>query len=99
MSRLATAIAAAVGFASCAVVAALVACVPDVGTTQYGDPAGLRRDNLPGEGGAETVVCEAGPSGDGGACAVSFSKDIFPNMTANGAWKCASGNTCHGAQQ
>jgi hypothetical protein len=27
---------------------------------------------------------------------VSFSRDLFPKMTGNGVWKCASAGTCHG---
>lgn len=79
----------------------LFAC-SDVGTTTYGDPSGLRSQNLPGEAGTEAVICgdasiEAG--GGGGGCAISFKTDIYPNMTATGAWKCASTGKCHGGGQ
>jgi hypothetical protein len=102
MVRPASTVAAALGLAGCLAIGIIAACVPDVGTTNYGDPNGLRRDTLPGEGGTEAVACDGGGGGGGeggGPCAVSFAKDIYPNMVANGAWKCASTGTCHGAQQ
>jgi hypothetical protein len=98
MSRVATAVISLLGLAACATIAVLASCVSDVGVTQYGDPGALRRDNLPGEGGTEAVVCDGGVP-ETGPCPVSFGKDIYPNMTANGIWKCASGGKCHGAQQ
>lgn len=85
-------------------VATLIAC-SDVGTTTYGDPSGLRSENLPGEGGTEAVVCGEGGTGEGGGggggggtCAISFKKDIYPNMIAAGPWQCAS-SKCHGGTQ
>lgn len=66
--------------------------------TTYGNPNALDRKNLPGEGGAEPLVCGAGEGGAGGSgdggCP-SFATDIFPNMAANGKWRCAD-LTCHG---
>lgn len=85
-------------------VVTLIAC-SDAGVTTYGDPSGLRSDNLPGEGGTEAVVCGdggtegGGGGGGGGACGVSFKTDIYPNMTATGAWKCSSTGKCHGGGQ
>lgn len=68
--------------------------------TSYGNPNGLDRKNIPGEGGAEPLLCGAGGGGDGGAptgdggCP-SFATDIAPYFVANGKWRCADG-TCHG---
>jgi hypothetical protein len=92
------ALGAALGLACCMAIVVLVSCVPDVGVTQYGDPNALRRD-FPGEAGTEAVTCDGGTLAMGDPCPVSFKTDIYPKMTANGIWKCASGNTCHGAQQ
>jgi hypothetical protein len=99
MLGLAKAVGAAIALAALVSIAVLISCVPDVGVTQYGDPNALRRDNLPGEGGAEAVTCDGGTVAAGDPCPVSFKTDIYPKMTANGPWKCASGSTCHGAQQ
>lgn len=65
----------------------------------FGNPNGLDRKNLPGEGGTEPLVCGDG-DGDGGAGGLdggcpSFATDIFPYFQANGKWRCADG-TCHG---
>ena len=92
-------IAGAIGLAWCIAIVVFVSCAPDVGVTQYGDPNALRHDNLPGEGGTEAVTCDGGTPAAGDPCPVSFKTAIYPKMTANGPWKCASGNTCHGAQQ
>jgi hypothetical protein len=67
--------------------------------TNYGNPNALDRKNLPGEGGAEPLICGGGEGGAAGAgfdggCP-SFATDIFPYITANGKWRCADG-TCHG---
>ena len=35
---------------------------------------------------------------DSGACSVSWSTQLFPNMTATGRWKCGD-STCHGGFQ
>ncbi len=65
--------------------------------TKYGTPGNLKKDNLPGEAGIEPLVCgaEAGaaPSGPD-ACAVSWSKDLFPNMVDPKGWQCATA-ACH----
>jgi hypothetical protein len=65
--------------------------------TVYGNPNTLDRKNLPGEGGAEPLVC-GGDAGtkkfDGGDCP-SFAADVFPYFTAAGKWKCADA-PCHG---
>jgi hypothetical protein len=37
----------------------------------------------------------AGDTGTGGACAVSWSTTIYPDLTTK--WGCAAGGTCHGA--
>jgi hypothetical protein len=60
--------------------------------TTYGNPNGLDRKNLPGEGGAEPLVCADGAF-DGGC--PSFATDIFPYMKGDGKWQCASAG-CHG---
>jgi hypothetical protein len=69
---------------------------------EYGNPNGLSRKNLPGDGGGSApLVCAGG--GDGGAngtlpdggCAVSFTTDLLPLFQANGAWHCSDG-VCHG---
>ncbi|MEO6417919.1 MAG: hypothetical protein ABIP39_00830 [Polyangiaceae bacterium] len=58
----------------------------------YGKPGLLSKDNLPGEAGAEPLLCAGDGGAEGGACTVSWKKDIFPKMA--GAWSCASAN-CH----
>ena len=63
----------------------------------FGNPNGLDRKNLPGEGGAEPLVCgdgEGGAGGFDGGCP-SFATDVFPYFQANGKWRCADG-ACHG---
>lgn len=74
---------------------------PDSGSMEAAaSEAGLTSEGGAGlaEGGA---VAEAGAGGgsEGGTvmdtCAVSWTKDIFPNMTAAGPWQCASAS-CHG---
>lgn len=73
----------------------VAACAIDDGH-KYGNPSGLQRGNLPGPGadtdgggGGGDAQCEAG------ACAVSFTNNLWPKMSATGAWKCADGK-CHG---
>lgn len=63
--------------------------------TEFGNPNGLDRKNIPGEGGAEPLVCgsDGGGGGDGGC--PSFATDIFPLMAPNGKYRCAD-LTCHG---
>jgi hypothetical protein len=82
---------------------AIVAACSEPPGTDYANPSGLRRDNLPGEAGAAPLVCGGDAGADaasaGGPCAVSWSKDIFPSMAADGAWKCASAGKCHGGAQ
>lgn len=68
--------------------------------TNYGNPAGLRRDNIPGEGGIEALICtgqpEAGAGGaDGGNCGVSWAADIFPLFKNDGPFRCTDAK-CHG---
>jgi hypothetical protein len=82
-----------------AVTLAMYACT--VPTTNYGNPNGLDRRSIPGEGGVEELACtgDASVSGEGGGaggCAVSFSKDIYPLFAATGEWQCSSAD-CHGA--
>ncbi len=44
---------------------------------------------------ADDAAADGGSSGgDAGGCSVSFTRDIFPNMKAGGAWQCASAS-CH----
>lgn len=84
------------GLMLCSLGAHVVSCNEPV-PTNYGNPNTLDRRSLPGEGGAEPLVCsgEAGAAKyDGGDCP-SFANDIFPLMTPNGKWKC-SDTTCHG---
>ncbi len=85
---------------ACGGLFAIVAC-SQAPETNFGNPVGLRRDNLPGEGGTESLICanaDAGGSADGG-CNVSWSRDIFPNVKAEGPWKCADATKCHGGVQ
>jgi hypothetical protein len=85
---------------------ALVAACTDPPGTEYGNPSGLRHENLPGEAGAQALTCGGdggdeggtGTTGTPGACVVSWSKDIYPNIKADGAWACAS-TKCHGGSQ
>lgn len=92
------------GVAVVAIGASIAACstVPD---TNYGNPAGLSRTRLAGDGGVEPLICVGVGAGDGGgaggeagACAVSWATDIFPKMKADGAWRCADAK-CHGGVQ
>lgn len=69
--------------------------------SRFGNPSGLKHDNLPSapvaEAGASfdaSAVCEGGTPPDAG-CTVSYTKDIWPMMAATGVWKCADSN-CHG---
>jgi predicted CxxxxCH...CXXCH cytochrome family protein len=62
---------------------------PDV---TYGKPGLLTKEALPGEAGAEPLLCAGDAGADGGPCSVSWKKDIFPKMV--GAWTCAASN-CH----
>jgi hypothetical protein len=76
------------------VIVGLAACAID-DEHKYGGPSVPQRANLPGPvgtdggGGGDGAACEAG------ACAVSFTNNIWPKMSATGAWKCADGK-CHG---
>lgn len=91
--------------------ALLLAACSQPPETNYGNPAGLRRDNLPGDAGSSEVTPSNCPtpvtgagSGDGGSeggatCAVSWANDIFPNMKPDGPWKCTTQTTCHGGVQ
>jgi hypothetical protein len=67
--------------------------------TSFGNPNSLDRKNLPGEGGAEPLVCsgDAAPAVDGGGCP-SFATDIFPYLVATGQWKCTDSKCHNGAQ-
>lgn len=62
--------------------------------TQFGNPNTLSRQNLPGEAGVIPVVSGCATRFDGGC--PSFDVDIYPYLTAAGAWKCADG-ACHGS--
>jgi hypothetical protein len=80
-------------------------CV-SVPETSFGDPTGLRTQNIPGEGGVViTGACEAGLPADildasrdaeAGACKVSFANNLYPRFLADGGWKC-SAPACHAA--
>lgn len=63
-------------------------------TTQFGNPNTLSRANLPGEAGVTPVITGCAAHFDGGC--PSFDTDIYPYLTAAGAWKCADA-TCHGS--
>ena len=88
----------------------LIAACSEAPATNFGTPTGLRRENIPGEGGAEPLICTGvgsgdggggggdGGGGEGGACAVSWATDIFPKMKTDGPWHCADAK-CHGAIQ
>lgn len=79
------------------VVALAVSCA-EPPATAYGNPNTLSRDNIPGEGGVEALVCGGGDGGaDGGSFdggCPSFATDIFPYFTAGGTWRCAD-KACH----
>jgi hypothetical protein len=64
--------------------------------TNFGNPNALRRDNLPGDGGSEPLDCKDATPGADGGCGVSFAKDIFPKMKAEGPWQCGNVDKCHG---
>jgi hypothetical protein len=91
-------------FASVAVPVFWWGCV-SVPETSFGDPTGLRAQNIPGEGGVIiTSACEAGLPEDildagrdaeAGACKVSFANNLYPRFLADGGWKC-SAPACHG---
>jgi hypothetical protein len=71
-------------------------CNEPIGTN-YGNPSLLGRPNLPGDGGAEPLLCTGDASVastfDGGC--PTFATDIFPYIRSEGKWKCADA-TCHG---
>lgn len=71
------------------------ACTSEADVT-FGKPANLSKENLPGEAGAELLVCggEGGSAGDGGPCSVSWKTDIYPRMVGPDGWQCAT-STCH----
>ena len=78
-------------------VRALVAC-SEITPTTFGNPNTLDRQNLPGEGGVEQLICAADASADGGGFdggCPSFATDIYPYFTAAGTWRC-SDKACHG---
>jgi hypothetical protein len=92
---------------------AWLGCTSTFPETPYGDPSGLRSQNIPGEGGVIIVgACEAGLPPDilavgdagtveGGApssCKVSFSRHLYPRMLPDGGWRCAA-SACHGGSQ
>jgi hypothetical protein len=60
-----------------------------------GNGGGNGNGNGGGNGGGGDAGCGGAGPIDGGACAVKWSTDIYPKMTAGGAWKCADTN-CHG---
>lgn len=65
--------------------------------SNYGNPSILARSNLPGDGGAEPLLCTGDASVAGnfdGGCP-TFATDIFPYIRAEGKWKC-SDQGCHG---
>lgn len=69
----------------------------DAGSTSGGgnDSGSTSTSGDAGGGGAGGVMYACGTPIDGGPCTVSWSKDIYPNMQAGGAWNCA-GAACHG---
>ncbi len=78
---------------------ALAISCADPPSQQYGNPNGLLRKNLPGDGGGVSPLSCAGDGGpqllaDGG-CAVSFTRDLLPYFQSNGTWHCADA-VCHG---
>jgi hypothetical protein len=92
-----------------AFVIAVVSCTAPPAQT-YGNPNGLLRSNLPGDGGGVSPILCGGDGGGGdgglvllddGGCPVSFTNDLLPNFVAQngqpniGAWDCSSAN-CHG---
>jgi hypothetical protein len=82
-----------------ALIAAACSSEPSV---NYGSPGNLNEAQLPGEAGVQPLSCgdaglEGGAGGGDGGCTVSWSKDLYPKMTASDptAWGCATSN-CHG---
>ncbi len=69
--------------------------------THYGPHSGLSKGNLPTppapslDAGDAAALCNGQGPIDSGTCAVSYSKDIWPMMSAAGTWKCADAK-CHG---
>jgi hypothetical protein len=62
-------------------------------STAFGNPNGLDRKNLPGEGGAPGLTCTVTGQFDGGC--PSFATDIYPFFTASGKFRCSDA-ACHG---
>jgi hypothetical protein len=102
-------VAATAGSALAALVIAVVSCTAPPAQT-YGNPNGLLRSNLPGDGGGVSPLLCNGEGGGGGSptlpdggCAISFTNDLLPNFVAQngqtgvGEWDCSSAN-CHGAK-
>jgi hypothetical protein len=74
---------------------AVLGCAIEEGT-KYGNPSGLKRDNLPSPPDAGTPAVDAGACAtEAGACPVSWMNDIWPKMSGTGTWKCAAAS-CHG---
>jgi len=68
--------------------------------TGGGDDAGggTTPEDAGGSTGATPLLCQTsgGTIVDGGACAVSFTTQIYPKMQAGGTWNCAGIVGCHG---
>ena len=91
----------ALGLAAAATLPLAAGCSLDA-DSRFGNPSGLSRTNLPSppvlEGGTVRdggLSFDGGGPIDGGPCLISFNKDIWPLMSAAGAWACADSG-CHG---
>jgi hypothetical protein len=87
------------GAGALAIALAVVGACGGEPETHYGNPNTLKKSNLPGEAGIEPLACsgDAGASDaalQGDACAISWSKDIYPNMLGPDKWQCAT-SACH----
>ncbi|MCA9584646.1 MAG: hypothetical protein KC657_04745 [Myxococcales bacterium] len=95
MRKLRSLLVGAVVGGSGAIIALLSCSAP--AETNFGNPNGLDRKNIPGEGGVEALVCGSGDGGLGDGGCPSWSATIYPYFVANGAWKCAD-PACHGGK-
>jgi hypothetical protein len=49
-------------------------------------------------GSTASALCNGAGPLDGGTCAISWKKDIYPKMQPAGAWKCSDTTSCHGGK-
>jgi hypothetical protein len=87
---------------------ALLAACAQAEATNFGPPEGLTGKTAPNPGGSDAgpapttdASLDAAlptPACDAGACSVSWTTAIYPNVAATGLWQCATGTSCHGTQ-